>query len=154
MATRLSDHFTLEELCKSQTAERHHLNNVPSDPEIVENLRAVCEKILEPVRANFGKPFSPSSGYRSPKLNKLVNGSKSSQHLRGEAADFEVPGVANFDLATWIEQNLPFDQLILEFYEPGKPNSGWVHCSLKRQGANRGETLTINKDGRKPGLIR
>lgn len=153
MSVRLSQHFTLEELCKSQQAERHQLDNRPSDPEIELNLRELCEKVLEPVRAHFGKPFSPSSGYRSPEVNRIVKGSKNSQHMRGEAADFELPGIANHDLATWIEGNLTFDQLILEFYSPGELNSGWVHCSFSRS-RNRGETLTINKDGRFPGLRR
>lgn len=149
----LSANFSLEELCKSQTAERMQLNNNPSDPQIVENLRRVCANILEPVRARYGVPFTPSSGYRSPEVNRLVKGSKTSQHMRGEAADFEVPGVANYDLALWISQTLDFDQLILEFYQPGNPHSGWVHCSF-REGANRRDLLTINKDGRQAGLIR
>ena len=149
----LSTNFSLAELCKSQVAERRQLNNLPSDPHIVENLRRVCASILEPVRAHYGIPFAPSSGYRSPEVNRLVNGSRTSQHLRGEAADFEVPGKANYDLALWISQTLDFDQLILEFYRPGDAHSGWVHCSY-RAGGNRRELLTINKDGRQQGLIR
>ena len=154
---KLSDHFTLEELCKSQEAVRRGIDNTP-DPEtpegreVIESLRRVCAEILEPVRVHFGKPFSPSSGYRSPALNEAIGGSKNSQHMKGQAADFEVPGVPNHELAAWVRDNRQFDQLILEFYTPGQPKSGWVHCSLKAE-ANRQQALTINKSGRTDGLV-
>ena len=155
MATQLSPHFTLEELCKSQKAVREGIDNFPREPEdaeIIENLRRVCAEILEPVRDRFGIPFSPSSGYRSLELNRALGSKDTSQHIRGEAADFEVPGVPNAELAAWIEGELTFDQLILEFYIPGESQSGWVHCSITA-GANRGETLTINKSGVQKGLV-
>lgn len=154
---QLSDHFTLAELCKSQEAVRRDIDNTP-DPEtsdgreVIESLRRVCQEILEPVRNHFGKPFSPSSGYRSPALNTAIGGAKTSQHMKGQAADFEVPGVPNHELAAWVRDNLDYDQLILEYYIPGQPSSGWVHCSVKAAG-NRNEELTINKSGRTVGLV-
>ena len=154
----LSDHFTLEELCKSHTAERLGIDNMV-DPDsddgrhVVANLRRVCERILEPVRARFDVPFAPNSGYRCLELNRALKSSDRSQHVAGQAVDIEVPRVSNFDLAVWIRDNLDFDQLILEFYTPGEPSSGWVHCSLAEDG-NRGEVRTIGKQGRSEGLVK
>mgnify|MGYP005703710961 CR=1 FL=1 len=125
----LSNNFTLAELTKSQTAVRKNINNEPGTAEI-ENLIHLAKTVLQPVREHFGKPVMISSGYRSPELCEAIGSSAKSQHAKGEAADFEIPGVDNMQLATWINKNTVFDQLILEFYEPGDPNSGWVHLSL------------------------
>ena len=141
----LSPHFTLAELTRSEAATRGGFSNTPSDEEI-ENLKALCETILEPIRAHFGKPIRVNSGYRGPEANKAVGGASSSQHCKGEAVDFEIDGVANRDLAqAIIDMKLQADQIILEFYVAGDPNSGWVHCSHKRSGTNRGEVLTAAK---------
>ena len=148
---RLSDHFTLEEMTRSQTAVRKGIDNQPGPVEI-ENLRHLCVEILEPVRAHFRVPFSPSSGYRCLELNRAIRSRDTSQHISGEAVDFELPGVANSELAHWIAENLDYDQLILEFFRPGVPSSGWVHCSLVR-GTNRMMTLTIGPEGVRPGLV-
>ena len=147
----LSDHFSLAEMTKSQTAERRNLPNNP-DKDAIESMKLLCINILEPVRNHFDKPFTPSSGFRSAELCVAIGSSVSSQHTKGEAADFEVPGVSNLDLATWIVGNLDFDQLILEFYKGG--NTGWVHCSFKQEG-NRRDVLTYqNKEsGYQKGLI-
>ena len=155
MARMLSANFSLEELCKSQVATRQGIDNLPREPEdaeIIANLTRLCERILQPVRDHYGVPFSPSSGYRCLELNRAIGSKDSSQHVLGQAADFEVPSVANADLAKWIEDNLAFDQLILEFHEPGDPASGWVHCSVT-EGPGRQATLTINSAGTRPGLI-
>ncbi len=140
---RLSPHFTLTEMTKSATAERLGIANEPTQA-MIENMRRLATKILEPVRAEFGIPFAPTSGYREPQLNKAIGGAARSQHLTGEAVDFEVPGIANLIVARWIAANLRFDQLILEFWSPGDPGAGWVHCSLKAAG-NRGQILTIGR---------
>lgn len=148
---QLSEHFSLLELTKSQTAERYGIDNEP-DAFAEAYLRRVAEEILEPVRAHFGKSFSPSSGYRSPELCVAIGSNKKSQHTKGQAVDFEVPGVDNFELARWISENVEFDQLILECYTPGQPNSGWVHCSISDR--PRGELFTYNREmGYKPGLL-
>jgi hypothetical protein len=142
---RLSPHFTLSELTRSEAATRGGFSNAPS-AEATENLKALCEVILEPVRAHFGKPIRVNSGYRGPQANAAVGGATSSQHCKGEAADFEIDSVANRDLVQAIvDLNLSFDQLILEFHVAGDPNSGWVHCSHKRNGINRHEVLTATK---------
>lgn len=144
---QLSPHFTLRELCKSQEAIRHGIDNLATDRTTIANLRAVAQEILEPIRAHFGVAFAPQSGYRGPVLNSVVGGSATSQHMTGQAVDIELPTIDNVELARWIQKNLDFDQLILEFHRPGEPSSGWVHCSIRRDGENRGQALTT-ADGR------
>ena len=136
---RLSCNFTLEELTKSATALRHGIDNRPG-PEEIASLKLLAAEILEPVRRRFGTPFSPSSGYRSLAVNRLVGSRDTSQHIKGQAVDFEVQNVPNMNLAKWIAQFCKFDQLILEFYHESQPNSGWVHASVK-EAANRGQCL-------------
>jgi zinc D-Ala-D-Ala carboxypeptidase len=144
---KLSKNFRLSEFTKSQTASRFGLNNNPS-PEVVENLKLLCEKVLQPIRDEFNQPVIISSGYRSWSVNNRVGGSKSSQHLKGQAADFEIPSIDNYTLAKWIESHLNYDQLILEFYEGG--NSGWIHVGYSTRHIN--QELTINRWGVFQGL--
>ena len=124
---QLSRNFSLQELIKSDTAIRKGIDNNPNVDQI-EKLKALCENILQPVRDHFGR-VKVTSGYRSPELCSAIGSSVNSQHAKAEAADFECIGVDNAELADWINQNLPYDQLICEFYTPGEPNSGWIHCS-------------------------
>jgi len=138
---RLSKNFHLNEFIKSSTAERMGIDNSPATTEHLINLSVLAHAILQPVREEFGI-IRINSGYRSPALNKAVGGSKTSQHCNGEAADFESTKISNPDLAKWISENLIFDQLILEFYDGKDPNSGWVHCSYKKDDTNRGSILT------------
>ena len=133
---QLSDHFTLSELTKSSTAERLGIANEPGSTE-VENLIMVCDQILEPVRNHYGIAFAPNSGFRCLDLNRAIGSSDKSQHVTGQAVDFEVPGIDNKDVALWVVDNCQFDQLILEFYKEGEPSSGWVHCSYTIDGDNR-----------------
>ena len=123
----LSRNFSLQELIKSDTAIRKGINNNPN-AEKIEKLKDLCENILQPVRDHFGR-VKVTSGFRSPDLCIAINSSVNSQHAKAEAADFEVIGTDNAELADWIYKNLNFDQLILEFYTPGEPNCGWIHCS-------------------------
>ena len=123
----LSRNFTLSELTKSDTAIRRGINNNPN-AEQIEKLKALCENILQPVRDHFGR-VKITSGFRSSELCVAIGSSINSQHARAEAADFECIGTDNAELADWIHKNLQYDQLILEFYTPGEPNSGWIHCS-------------------------
>ena len=123
----LTRNFTLSELIKSDTAIRKGINNNPN-AEQIEKLKALCENILQPVRDHFGR-VKVTSGFRSVELCLAIGSSERSQHAKAEAADFECPGVDNAELADWIHKNLTYDQLILEFYTPGEPNSGWIHCS-------------------------
>jgi zinc D-Ala-D-Ala carboxypeptidase len=139
----LSPHFTYQEFIKSQTASRMGIENEPDDTQLY-NMKMLCLNILEPVREAFDKPVIITSGFRSVKLCEAIGSSPKSQHANGEAADFEIPGVSNKELADWIHENLPYDQLILEFYDGKDPNSGWVHCSHK--GTNRGQYLIATKN--------
>ncbi len=150
---RLSKHYVLGELVRSETAERKGIDNMPPE-EYIPKLKRLCEKILEPIYAHFRVPFSPNSGYRSPELNAAIGGSSRSQHCKAEAVDIEVPGVSNYDLAVWIRDNLEYDQLILEYYQPGDPHSGWVHVSLKPEGErNRQMVLTYSGHQYHQGLL-
>ena len=141
---KLSDNFSLNELTKSQTAERKGIDNTPG-PNHQENLKSLCEMILQPVRDHFGQVVSVSSGYRSPELCVAIGSSTKSQHASGCAADFEIFGVSNKELADWINENLDYDQLILEYWKESDPNSGWVHCSYT-DGSNRKQYLRAYKE--------
>ena len=136
---KLSKNFSLKELTTSQTAERKGVNNNPNDDQstAVQNL---CEMVLQPVRDHFKQVVSVSSGFRSPELCVAIGSSVNSQHAKGEAADFEITGVPNKQLADYIYKHLDFDQLILEYHNPEEANSGWVHCSYKNTN-NRKEYL-------------
>ena len=138
---QLSKHFTLEEFEKSQTATRKGITNKAGSGEI-KNLGDLCYEVLEPVRAKFDKPVTITSGYRSPELSEAIGSKATSQHCLGEAVDLEVIGESNLKVALWIENNVDFDQLILEFYT-GEPNSGWIHVSYK-DGSNRKQVLTFD----------
>tara|TARA_R100000315_G_C5194884_1_gene113994 strand:+ start:153 stop:614 length:462 start_codon:yes stop_codon:yes gene_type:complete len=141
---KLTPHFTLDEMVKSQTALRLGLDNTP-DPDEMESLLALCENVLEPVRVHWDKPVVVNSGFRSLPVNRAIGSRDSSQHAKGEAADIEIPGIDNLVLYYWIAEELDFDQLILEFYN-GEPSSGWVHVSYVGL-ENRNETLRIDKSG-------
>ena len=141
---KLSENFSLIELTKSQTAERKGINNTPS-PEHQENLKLLCTHILQPVRDHFERVVSVSSGYRSEELCLAIGSKITSQHAKGEAADFEIFGVSNKDLADWIHFNVNYDQLILEYWKESDPNSGWVHCSYTN-GSNRKQYLRAYKE--------
>ena len=142
-------------MVKSETALRHDMDNTPGETEIA-SLRLLCEKILQPVREHYGKGVKVNSGFRHPDVNAKVGGSKISDHCKGQAADIEIPGVANADLALHIVDTYEFTQVILEFYTPGVPDSGWVHVSYDPANL-KGQVLTATKkDGKTvylPGLV-
>ena len=123
----LSRNFTLQELIKSDTAIRKGIDNNPNADQ-VEKLKVICERVLQPVRDHFGR-VKVTSGFRSPELCAAIGSSVNSQHAKAEAVDFECVGVDNAEVADWIYSNIQTDQLILEFYTPGEPNSGWIHAS-------------------------
>tara|TARA_R110000868_G_scaffold19507_10_gene83935 strand:- start:357 stop:815 length:459 start_codon:yes stop_codon:yes gene_type:complete len=143
---RLSENFSLLELTKSDTAIRKDIDNTPDDV-VTANLQALVTNVLQVVRDKFGS-VKVTSGYRSPPLNSSIGGSKTSQHCFGFAADFEVGGMDNKELAVWIRDNLEFTQLILEFYTEGDANSGWVHCAYDATDLKK-QVLTATKvDGK------
>ena len=143
---KLSENFSLNELCKSDTAIRLDINNVADDEDVINCLENVATNILQPLRDHYGIAYAPNSGFRSQDLNKAIGSSNKSQHCQGQAVDIEIPTIDNSDLALYIENNLDYDQLILEFYKQGDPKSGWVHVSFKSEG-NRKQSLTY--DGKK-----
>lgn len=121
-------YFTIKELCKSLTAIQKRINNTPNS-EIVNNLKQLVDFILDPLRERYGKPITVNSGYRCPALNKAVNGSKTSQHVEGLAADITAGSPKEnkilFELIQ--ELNLPFDQLIDE------KKFSWIHVSFSKK---------------------
>ena len=152
---KLTENFTLAEMTKSETALRYDMDNTPGEAEIA-NLKLLAENVLQPVRNHYKRGVKVNSGFRHPEVNAKVGGSKTSDHCRGQAADIEIPGVPNAELAEWIRDNLEFRQLILEFYTPGVPDSGWVHVSYVA-GDNKKQVMTAMKENGKtvykPGLI-
>ena len=151
----LTANFTLSEMVKSETALRHDMDNTPGETEIA-SLRLLCEKILQPVREHYGKGVKVNSGFRHPEVNAKVGGSKTSDHCKGQAADIEIPGVANADLALHIVDTYKFTQVILEFYTPGVPDSGWVHVSYDPANLKSQVLTATKKDGKTvylPGLV-
>ena len=144
---KLSENFSLLELTKSQTAERKDIDNTPST-EHQENLESLCTSILQPDRDHCSRGVSISSGYRSEALCLAIGSKVTSQHAKGQAADFEIFGISNKELADYIHFNLDYDQLILEYWKEGEPNSGWVHCSYS-EGNNRKQYLRAYKDNGK-----
>jgi zinc D-Ala-D-Ala carboxypeptidase len=142
----LSKNFTLTEFTKSQTALRLGIDNTPSEEHLAA-AKLLFENVVQPVRDHFG-PTVINSGYRGPALNEAIGGASASQHCRGEAVDIECPGIPNHEVAEWIQNNLEYDQLILEFYTQGIPDSGWVHVSYVPEG-NRKQSLTaVKQDGK------
>ena len=150
---RISKNFLLSEFTKSSTAIRLGIDNTPPQA-VLKNLEDLVALLLQPLANEFGQVII-NSGYRSPALNAAVGGAVNSQHVKGLAADIEVPGMSNYDLACHIRDNYKFDQLILEFYTPGDETSGWVHVSIAEDFAkNRNEALTIGKTIRRKGIHR
>ena len=143
----LSENFSLLELTKSQTAERKGIDNTPS-PTHQGNLNLLCMHVLQPVRSHFNRVVSVSSGYRSEELCFAIGSKITSQHAKGQAADFEIYGLPNKELSDWINETLNYDQLILEYWKEENPNSGWVHCSYKSEG-NRKQYLKAYKENGK-----
>lgn len=143
----LTKNFTLAEMTKSETALRHGMDNIPGDVEIT-NLKTLCEKVLQPVRDHYAKGVKVNSGFRAPAVNQKVGGSPTSDHCKGQAADIEIPSVPNAELAQWISDNLEYTQLILEFYTPGVPDSGWVHVSYDPANLKKQNLTAVKRDGK------
>jgi hypothetical protein len=143
----LSANFTLKELTKSDTATRLGLDNTP-DEATIENIKLLCQEVLQPIRDHFGKSVTVNSCFRSPESNAAVGGSKTSDHCLGRAADIEIDGIPNPELAQWIMDNLDYTQLILEFYTQGQPNSGWVHVSYDPNNIKMQELTAVKVAGK------
>lgn len=140
----LTKHFTLEEMLSSQTAVRNGFDEQFSpDESIKENLKSLCENVLEPIRDIVGgASINVSSGYRCERLNSSIGGASSSQHTKGQAADIKCSAISVEQLYVDVkDSNIMFDQLIQEF-------GHWVHVSYTAVGVNRRECLrAIKVDG-------
>jgi len=143
----LALNFTLSELIKSETALRYDMDNTPTQ-EVIECLQALAVHVLQPVREHYATGVKVNSGFRHPEVNAKVGGSKTSDHCRGMAADIEIPGVSNYELAHWVQENLSFTQVILEFYTPGVPDSGWVHVSYDPNNLKKQSLTATKQDGK------
>lgn len=161
--TRIAPNFLVYELTRSELADRRGIaNNFTSDQELRAAIH-LAREVLQPIRDKFGS-FTPNSVFRGHPLeralkNKPATWLSTSQHARGEACDIEIVGMSTLALAEWARDNLKFDQIICECFDPAKgPNSGWVHISLKAPGSgeNRGQLLSYIADKGKmvyvPGL--
>jgi len=154
-ADRVAEHFQCYELTKSELASRLGIDNSFPTVRAVRAAVFLCRNVMEPVRMQFG-PFTPNSVYRCQDLERALKKKRkdwvsTSQHTLGQACDIEVGGVTNVDLAQWVRDNLEFDQLILECYNPQEgENSGWVHVSrcAPGRGTNRREVLSYIWDRR------
>jgi len=151
---RLSQHFTLAEFTRSESAKRHGVSNNPT-PEHLENIKVLCEKVLEPIRAKFG-PINISSGYRSKMLNHFIGGALKSDHSFGFAADIDLDGSGydynNNDIFHYIKDNLKFKQLIAEFPKDGK--LGWVHVSYNPNNLKQEVLIATDKINGRTNYVR
>ena len=140
----ISKHISDKEGVYSRTALRLGIKNKPTKQQL-NNMVKLAEEVFEPLREYANGPIKINSFFRSPDLNKAIGGSTKSQHCKGQAVDLECLKESNADVAMWIENNLDFDQLILEFYTPGDPRSGWIHISYNEDGKNRKSVLTASR---------
>ena len=143
---KLTEHFHLSEFVRSETATRLGIDNSINDPVIISNIRNLCERVLEPLRAFACCPIIINSGYRCPRLNEAVGGSRRSQHMKGEACDIRIADSATGDRwYCWMKENLPYDQLIKERTHKSF-GTVWIHVSLRRDKAkNRRQAKCIDK---------
>lgn len=152
---KISEHLSLAELIRSESAKRNGISNMPTD-EHIENLKVLAEKVFEPIRNHFNVPIHISSGYRSKELNaKVKRSSLTSQHSKGEAIDIDMDGagtVTNKQVFDYIKSNLVFDQLIFEFGTFENPD--WVHVSYSNGGKQRKEVLKAYEVNNEPKYIK
>jgi len=143
---QLSQNLSLAEMTISETAKRKGISNQPN-PEHLNNMEVLAEKVFQPIREHFKIPIHISSGYRSKALNKAIGGSQTSQHSTGQAMDIDMDNtsITNAQLFHWIKDNLQFDQLIWEFGTTKNPD--WVHVSFVApgKGKNRNQVLVAKK---------
>lgn len=140
----LSKNLLLSEMLRSESAKRRGIKNIPTT-EHIENMKALAINVFQKVRDHFGIPIHISSGYRSKELNKVIGGSQTSQHSKGEAFDVDMDNtsITNAQIFHYIKDNLEFDQLIWEF--GNSKNPAWVHVSFVRKGKNRKQILIAKK---------
>ena len=148
---KLSDHLSLSEVIRSESAKRHGIENMPT-AEHIENFKKLAENVFEPIRNHFGVPVHISSGYRSAELNALTPGaSKTSDHCQGKAVDLDqdghAHGLTNNEVFHWAIANLKFKQVIAEY--PVNGQLSWVHISYDENNL-KNEVLICVKNNGKP----
>ena len=139
-------YFTIEELCYSTTAKKNKIDNTPSE-EIIENLTEFTNEVLDKLREVWGSPIKVSSGYRCEKLNKKIDGSKTSSHLKGYAADL-IPVNGDIDglveCAIELSKTFNYDQIIDEY----SGNKHWLHIGYKNLKGQQRKEIRIFKNGK------
>ncbi len=140
----LTKNFSLIELVSSETATRRNIDNTPNS-EVIYNLALVCINVMQPIRDWYGQAINITSGYRSPKLNKAIGGSLTSDHCYGRAIDFTVPKHDFKKVFEFIKSNLQFDQLIWEFGDDIAPN--WIHVSYRESGNRKQVLKAVKQNG-------
>lgn len=133
---KLTENFTINEMTYSVTAMSNKIDNRPS-VEVIANLKALCENVLQPLRNHLGCAIIVTSGYRCSELNKKIGGKPNSQHLKGQAADFVVPQKKLKEVFDYIKNNLPYDQLLYEYNKTDK----WIHVSFCSNKSNRHQAI-------------
>jgi zinc D-Ala-D-Ala carboxypeptidase len=156
MTNMISEHISYDEAVRSNTAKRKGIRNIPN-PDQLGNMKRLAENVFEPIRKHFNSPIRINSFYRSGALNKAIGGSSTSQHCLGQAIDIDdtYGGFKNMDVVYWVQENLSFDQMIIEYPVNGEPQ--WVHISYVSDFQNRkrilvakrisGKTTYLNWDG-------
>ena len=144
MSDRISEHLSLKEAIKSNTATRLQIKNEPRELDLV-RMALIAEEVFEPLREWVGGPIKVNSFYRSPELNSAIGGSKNSQHCIGCALDIDdtFGHKTNAQMFDYIKNNLDFDQMIWEFGDDD--NCDWVHVSYVSEDANRRRLLKATK---------
>lgn len=140
---QLTEHFSLEEMLHSESAVRLSFDEQFSPPDSVkENLKSLCENVLEPIRVRLGKSIHISSGYRCERVNSAIGGAETSQHLKGQASDTIAQGMTVEEFYQFVKTSgIELDQCIQEF-------NHWVHISYNPFGQNRNQFLrAIKVDG-------
>lgn len=142
---QISEHLSIAEIIKSESAKRLGISNMPTSEHIA-NFKILAEKVFEPIRKHFGVPIHISSGYRSKELNAKIKGSsKTSDHCFGRAIDIDQDGseLSNNEVFHWIKDNLQFKQLIAEYPVDGK--LGWVHVSFDPRNIKNEVLICVGK---------
>ena len=138
---KLTNNFSLQELTSSETAVRRGIDNTPS-PEVILNLKALCENVLQPLRDWYGKPITITSGYRSPELNKAIKGARNSDHMRGQAVDFVLPKEDYQRVFDWLRKNVEYTQIIDEF------SFSWIHISYDSKNLKKQALKAVKSNGK------
>jgi zinc D-Ala-D-Ala carboxypeptidase len=143
----ISNHISWNEAIRSKTAEKHEIENIPNQQQIV-NMKTIAQNIFEPLRVWANEPIRINSFFRSPELCKKIKSKPTSQHTKGQALDIDAMGQkTNGELFEYIKDNLNFDQLIWEHGDNENPD--WIHVSFVDKLNNRNRILKAVKKGKK-----